>query len=105
MTATEFQYIPRSNWIEIFEFDLLDPCAACGYREHDLPDAADTAHDNLCCGSGGDCYWEGDPREFCSTHAPRRPFTLCPNPLSCRCSVREKMNPGHIAVNDARWPR
>lgn len=48
----------------------LRPCAACGYVEHDIPTRADDAHQELCCGSRGDCFWKDDKRYLCITHDP-----------------------------------
>jgi hypothetical protein len=49
---------------------LLAPCPACGYRAHDIPTSADSAHEDLCCGKAVGCWWAGDKRELCITHDP-----------------------------------
>jgi hypothetical protein len=48
----------------------LGTCDACGYVYHDLPQAADNAHDDLCCGTPSCTMPHG---RICVTHMPASP--------------------------------
>lgn len=62
-------------------------CDACGYVSHDVPTTGDNGHENLCCGSGGACYWLANPGELCITHEPVYEWTEFEN-----SEARRKMN-------------